>query len=250
MTLLNITGLDYYFENIKLHNPSILEIAEKIDNEEDFLFALKILSTSITKIFPIKTLPKNVTDFDIVLSLLSNPINDYKSISKEKLSAMLHLLQLLFFEYSISLSNSEILLTKNNDIFILNSKNFPILQKNIYSMFKLDFLFNENMESKDIYNPASERAREIAEKLKRGREKVVEINNKSEKNKTGIIENYVIIISVGLNLNPIEVSKMTFYQILTLFERIKMKIEWDIDLSCRLAGGNPEEHPEHWMSIL
>ncbi len=251
MTLLNIAGLGWEFEGIRLYNPTIKEISDKINDEENFFFALKMLSTSLLDMLPIET-PDGITDFNILVTLLLNQKDNFKTFSLEKLKAMKDLLQLIFKNYddNISISQEEIIFSnKNENFIIINKENFSVLQNCINEMFKISFLFG-GTEDKDDYNPASERAKLIAEKLKRNREKVAEINGNLTNNKTSIIENYIMIISVGLNLNPNQVSDLTLYQLLTLFERVKMKIEWDLDISCRLAGGNPDDHPDHWMSIL
>ena len=171
MTLLNITGGDYEFENIKLHNPSIKEISEKINDEEDFLFALKILSSSLLDILPIDT-PKQFSNFEIFLALMVGIQNEIQffeqTFEKTKLKAIVDLLNLIFLNFKISISEEEVLFTHNDRIVILDNNNFEAFQKTIQSMFKTSFLFSGESGSGDSYNPASEQARLIAEKLKKG----------------------------------------------------------------------------------
>ena len=255
MTLLNIVGGDFKFENIKLHNPSIEEISEKINDEDDFLFALKILSSPLLQ--NIQNIPNNIplektTNFDIFLSLIigAKAFIDNNIFSKAQFYAINELLQLLFLDYKISLGNNEIIFSKNKntDIVILNSTNFDLFQKIIQQMFKTSSFFN-NDNDENYYNPATEKAKAIVEKLKNSKNKILKQKNKKDY-KTSLIENYIMIISIGLNISPRQVSKLTLYQILVLFERIRMKIEWDLDISCRLAGGDPGDRPDNWMAIL
>ena len=247
MTLLNVTARDYTFENIKLHNPSMLEIADKIDDEEDFLFALKVLSSSLLDMMTID-IPHNFSNFDLFLGLLIDQKEIQKIFSQNKLSAINNLLQLIFLDYKISIGQEEVIFNKENNFIVLNSNNFTTFQNIVQSMFKTSFLFGGD-GNHDDYNPGSEEARRIAEKLRKGKQKVAELKGQMN-NKTAVIENYIIMVSVGLHLSPNEISQLTLYQILTLFERVKMKIEWDLDIDCRLAGGTPDEHPDNWMSII
>ena len=155
---------------------------------------------------------------------------------------------LLFKDYKLSIGDDEFIFSKDNSVFILNSKNFKEFQEILSDMFKTSFLFNSNGEQD--FNPASEEARKIAEKLKKSREKIAELNG-DRNYKTALIENYIMIVATGLHQNPkILADTLTLYQLFTVFMRIKMRLEWDLDVDCRLAGGNPEEHPDQWMSII
>ena len=60
-----------------------------------------------------------------------------------------------------------------------------------------------------------------------------------------------MIVATGLRQNPqVLADTLTLYQLLTIFVRVKMQLEWDLDIKCRLAGGDPKKHPENWMSII
>ena len=254
MTLLNVTGLDVEFETIKLHNPSILEISEKIEDENDFLFALKFITSSLTETMNFLE-NKELTNFDIFLGILLSQNDEslriqmiQQGFTYEKMRAIMNLLQILFLDYNIALSQSEIILNKDDNFVILNSENFDELQTKIKFMFKTSFLFNDSGDADSQYNPATEEAKKILDKLNKSKRKIAELNKKEYH--TALIENYIIILSIGLKMTPKELNNLSLYQIVTLYERFKMKVSWDLDIKCRLAGGSPEEHPENWMSIL
>ena len=248
MTLLNVTAVDYEFQGIKLYNPTITELSEKINDEDDLFFAIKLLSSSLIP-FISENIPQTFSDFDILFALFFEEQASFDLFSKSKIKAIKELLLLLFKDYNISIGKEEFIFSKNNSIFILNANNFTEFQNIIKQMFKTSFLF-EGGDSGQEYNPGSEQARRIAEKLKKSREKVAELNGKKEY-KTALIENYIMIVATGLHQNPqVLADTLTLYQLLTIFIRVKMKLEWDLDIKCRLAGGNPEEHPDQWMSII
>jgi hypothetical protein len=140
---------------------------------------------------------------------------------------------------------------KQNDIISLIDKDNLLEFKNIVKkMFKLDFLFSGAGQAQD-YNPVNEAAKKIAEKLKQSRAKIAA--EKGEENKLGIIENYVSILSIGLKTTPKYICEtMTLYNLLTIFERFKLKMEWDLDIKVKLAGGGSENHesPKVWFSII
>ena len=45
-------------------------------------------------------------------------------------------------------------------------------------------------------------------------------------------------------------SNCTVYQIYDLIERYGLKLDWDIDLKVRLAGGTPNSQPESFMKNI
>lgn len=248
MTLLNVTAVDYDFQGVKLYNPTITEISEKINDEEDLFFAIKLLSSSLMTFITLENTPQEFSDFDILFALFREEKASFELFSKEKIKALKELLLLLFKDYKLSIGDDEFIFSKDNSVFILNSKNFKEFQEILSDMFKTSFLFNSNGEQD--FNPASEEARKIAEKLKKSREKIAELNG-DRNHKTALIENYIMIVATGLHQNPkILADTLTLYQLFTVFMRIKMRLEWDLDVDCRLAGGNPEEHPDQWMSII
>ena len=250
MTLLNVTAKSHSFQGIKLHNPTLQELADVIEDEESLFFAIKLLSSSLLSILIRETdIPQNFSDFSILFSLLYDQKTSFEMFTKEKIQAIVSLLLLIFKDYKLSLGKEEFLLTKDNSVIILNSDNFSNFQSIVSKMFKTDFIFGETGDNQYNIDQNDKKAQEILKKLNKGREKVAQLNG-DRNNKTALIENYVMIIAVGLQQTPDIITNLTLYQIFTLFNRIKMKLEWDLDVDCRLAGGDPDERPDNWMSIL
>lgn len=250
MTLWNICGCDYSFQGVKIHNPTITELSKVIPEEENLFFALKILSSSLLDGLIVENIPQDFSDFNVFFSLLFDQSQSCKIFGKEKIQAIVDLLLLLFTDYNVSMGAEEIIFEKANSILILNNDNFEEFQKIIQKMFKTSFLFNGEGGDTKEYNPANKKAQEILNKLNKSKEKIAKMNG-DHSYTTALIENYTMIVSVGLQQSPKIISDtLTLYHLLTLFIRFKMKLEWDLDVDCRLAGGSPEEHPDNWMKII
>ena len=87
-------------------------------------------------------------------------------------------------------------------------------------------------------NPADAKAREIAEKLMRGRQRVAA--QKGETN-TSIFSQYLSIITVGLHSMSLQdATELTMFQLYDLVERYMLYINWDMDIRSRLAGAKPD----------
>ena len=98
------------------------------------------------------------------------------------------------------------------------------------------------------FNPANAKAREIAEKLMRGRQRVAA--QKGENN-TSIFSQYLSILTIGVgSMSLEEITNLTMYQLYDLVERYMLYVNWDMDVRCRLAGGKPESQPDNWMKNI
>ena len=90
-------------------------------------------------------------------------------------------------------------------------------------------------------------AKEIAEKLMRGRQRVAA---QSGENNHSIFSQYLSVLVIGTQLGFNELQTYTMYQIFDLMERYSLYTNWDIDLRCRLAGGKPDTQPDNWMKNI
>lgn len=251
--LLKIGGKDFYFENIKLHNPTLNEIIEYIENENDILFSIKFLSSSFLEMLDIskENIEKEINDFEIFINLIfQETVLDQEILTLEQKKNIINLLALIFKDFSLSLGQSEMIFENKNDniLIILNNENFNNFQEVIKEMFDISFLFGENGEKQYNIVENSKQAQAILEKLKKAEQKRNRING--NENNGSIFENYVLILSVGLKQSPKTILDLTLYQVLQLFKRFKMKLEWDLDIKCRLAGGSPDNQPDNWLAII
>ena len=92
--------------------------------------------------------------------------------TKDKKKATQALLQLLFPNYTVMFTPRSILLQGKDNSTMIDENNFDILQE----ILKQVFCVSNNNNQQAGFNPANDKAREIAEKLMRGRQRVAELN--------------------------------------------------------------------------
>ena len=98
------------------------------------------------------------------------------------------------------------------------------------------------------FNPGNARAKEIADKLMRARQRVAAQKHEGE---GSIFVQYVSTLTVGLNSMSFEdCLNLTMYQLFDLVERYMLYINWDLDIKSRLAGGKPDGKPDNWMKNI
>ena len=98
------------------------------------------------------------------------------------------------------------------------------------------------------FNPANDKAKEIAQKLMRGRERIAAERGDTN---TSIFSQYLSILTIGINSMSIQdLMDLTMFQLYDLIERYSLYVNWDIDIRSRLAGGKPDKSPDNWMKNL
>ena len=116
-----------------------------------------------------------------------------------------------FPDYHISFEENGIFYSdKDNNFRIINKHDYNILRDQIKEVLCLDGLGGE-----EDYNPADDKAREIAEKLKARKRKLAKDKGK----KKDMIANYVSSLSIALPNSSINyVSSLTLFQ---LYDQLK-----------------------------
>ena len=126
---------------------------------------------------------------------------------------------------------------------MIDEENFEYLQEAL----KLIFCAKTGPMNQQAFNPANAKAKEIADKLMRGRQRVAQ--QKGELN-VSVFSQYLSILTIGLHIPITELLKTTMFQLYDLMERYTLYINWDIDIRSRLAGGKPENQPDNWMKNI
>lgn len=218
-----------------IHQPKIKEIA--LMGEADFFIAVQCLNVDKNLLRQDKTLLQNTNNFQIFMTIMSEKETRDKKIATQSL------LSLLFPKYNVMFTPRSILL-QGEKTAVIDENNFEILQQVLKEIFCVS---NKNNQQAG-FNPANEKAREIAEKLMRGRQRVAEQNGSAN---ASIFSQYLSILTVGLSSMSLqELMDLTMFQLYDLVERYQLYISWDIDIRSRLAGAKPDDKPDNWMKNI
>lgn len=219
-----------------IHQPKIKEIA--LIGETDFFVAVQCLNIDKNYLRQDKTLLQDTNNFQIFMTIMS------EKEARDKKKATQQLLQLLFPNYSILFTPRSIMLQGKDSSSIIDENNFEAFQQVLKQIFCVS---NANNQQSG-FNPANDKAREIAEKLMRGRQKVAELNGSAN---ASIFSQYLSILTIGVQSMSLQtLMNSTMFQIYDLVERYQLYISWDIDIRSRLAGAKPDEHPDNWMKNI
>lgn len=218
-----------------LHQPTIREIA--FIGEKEFFIGLQTLCLSKSMFIEDKDVLNNINNFQIFMTVMQD-----KS-TQDKKQAVLNILNVVFPKYKVLLTPNSLLFQESEGTKMVDERNFDFFQNIIKEVF---CQFSGPMDQQ-AFNPGNAAAKEIADKLMRGRQRVAA---QKGGNNGSIFSQYLSILNIGL-YQPIEKSlNLTMYQIYDLIERYSLYMSWDIDIRSRLAGGKPDSQPENWMKNI
>ena len=126
---------------------------------------------------------------------------------------------------------------------MVDESNFEQLQE----VLRQIFCINLAPMDQQAFNPAGEKAREFAQNLMRGRERVAAEKHDSDSN---IFSQYLSVLSIGLHMPLTSLTELTVFQLYDLIERFYLWMNWDLDVRSRLAGGKPDEKADNWMKNI
>lgn len=234
-----ICGTDIPIPELKttIHQPRINEIA--YIGEQDFFIGLQTLNISKNMITAQgNSVLDSTTNFQIFMTIMQ------EQETRDKKDAVLQFFQLIFPQYNTMITPNSILLNKEDQTIIIDDTNFEILQEYIKEIFCI----NSSSMEQQTFNPANTKAKEIAEKLMRGRQRVAEQKGEDNGSTFG---RYVSILTIGLHsMSLSDALNLTMYQMYDLVERYTLYLNWDLDIRARLAGGKPDSKPEDWMKNI
>lgn len=223
---------------IVLHQPRIAEIG--LIGETDFFTGVQCLCLYKTMFVSDKTDLSDVNNFQIFMTIMQ------EKEAKDKKDATRLVLSLVLPEYNILFTPNSIVLQPHNKELenkTIDIENFEQLQE----VLRLVFCMKEGPMTQQAFNPKGNKAKEIAEKLMKGRERIAAENGSDH---ASIFSQYMSILQVGLHLPPSVLNEMTMYQLYDEVERYMLKAAWDQDVQVRLAGGKPEGKPDNWMKNI
>lgn len=219
-----------------LHQPTIKEIS--LIGETDYFIGAQCLCLNKNMFVQDNSLLESTTNFQIFMTVMT------EQETKEKKQAVIQVFQLLFPGYQTIFTPRTIILNSGETQFIIDETNFDILQEYLKEIF----CFKTGRMDQTNFNPGDKKAKEIAEKLMRGRQRVAQ---EKGANNSSVLSQYLSIITVGLNSMSLQnAMQLTMYQMYDLIERYSLYMNWDIDIRSRLAGAKPDQQPDDWMKNI
>lgn len=231
-------GIDIPIEECQLiaHQPKIKEIAYL--GEQEFFIGVQTLCLKKGMLIQDKSLLENTNNFQIFMTMMS----DKEALDKKK--AVQQIFPLFFPQYRVNITPRSLVFNSPDMIITVDENNFEFLQETISQICCL----NSDSGKQGNFNPANNKAKEIAEKLMRGRQRVAA--QKGENN-SSVFTQYLSILTVGLNSMSLEEAmNLTIFQMYDLIERYSLYVSWDIDIRSRLAGAKVETKPDNWMKNI
>lgn len=233
-----MTGTDIPIPECQLtmHQPSVKEIA--YIGENDFFKGVQTLCLNKSMFVQEgKTVPENITNFYIFMTIVG------EKQTADKAEAVKQVLALVFPQYKIMFSPRSIIFQKDAETYLVDENNFEQLQVTLREVF----CSKNGPMDQQAFNPANQKAKEIAEKLMRGRQRVAEQNGSAN---ASVFSQYLSTLSIGLHIPVGELEKYTMFQLFDSMERYLLYINWDIDIRSRLAGAKPDGKPDNWMKNI
>lgn len=231
-------GTDYPVPECQLviHQPRINEIA--LIGESDFFSGIQCLCLHKSMFVKDESVLADTNNFQIFMTIM------LEKEAAEKKFAVQQVCTLLFPKYKMVFTPRSILFMGGEHQVMIDENNFEFLQSALTDICCL----KTGPQDQQSFNPANNQAREIAEKLMRGRQRVAA--QKGETN-VSIFSQYLSILTVGLgSMTMKDCTELTMFQLYDLVERYMLYINWDMDIQCRLAGGKPENQPDNWMKNI
>ena len=226
-----MTGVDIPIPEIGLvlHQPTIQEISRL--GETDFFIGIQVLCVNKTMYIEDQALLDQTTNFQIFATIM----NEKQMVDKKK--SVIDALGLLFIGKKAMITPRSLMI---GDVMV-DENNFEILQQILNKTFCLE---NAGQQA---FNPGNERAKEIAKKLMKARERVAA----QQSSGGSMFSQYLSILTVGLqSMSLKDTIELTMYQLYDLVERYMLYVNWDLDAKTRLAGGKPDKPAENWMKQI
>ena len=231
-------GTDYPVPECQLiiHQPRIKEIA--LLGEQDFFSGIQCLCLNKTMFVKDESLLANTNNFQIFMTIMSE-----KEAADKKL-AVQQVCTILFPTYKVMFTPRSVLLSGDGQTVQIDESNFEFLQEALSAICCM----KTGPMDQQSFNPSDAKAREIAEKLMRGRQRVAAQKGQSN---TSIFSQYLSILAVGLSSMSLQdAMDLTMFQLYDLVERYMLYINWDMDIRSRLAGAKPDSQPDNWMKNI
>lgn len=240
-TLALICGTDIPIPEcqIIIHQPTIKEIA--LIGETVFFTGASTLCIEKNKIISEDKIGlENTTNFQIFMTMMS------EKETRDKKEAVIQLLSVMLPDYKVIFTPQSIVLMQKDNLqenIIIDENNFGDLQHVLSDVFCFTSGTDEN-----TFNPSGEKAKEIAEKIMKGRARIAA--EQGQKSTSSLVQ-YTSVLTIGISSMSLQdCINLTLYQLYDLIQRYTLYVNWDIDIRARLAGGKTETQPDNWMKNI
>ena len=198
-----LTGIDIPIEECQLiiHQPSLFDIS--FIGEQNFFVGVQCLCLHKTMFIEDKTVLSKINNFQIFMTIMQ------EKTAKDKKDAVKQVLTLLFPSYKVLFTPSSLLFQHQDNSIIIDESNFESLQ----NVLRQIFCMKTGPMDQTAFNPADKKAKEIADKLMRGRARIAAEKGSSN---TSIFSQYMSILTIGLHIPLAEMSKLTMFQLYDL----------------------------------
>lgn len=243
--LLLLSGQDVPFPQAQviIVTPKIKDIA--LIGEEQFYHGCGLLNFNKENLnLQDKTDLNNTTNFDIIMSIMMEK-NDMR-VKKDR-EALLLFFDLLFPNFKINYTPKGIVLftEQQQGIHSITNENFEDFKNLINELFCLKSRNNQLGE----YNPEGNKAKAIADKLKKGKQKVASMKGQENEHKS-LLARYASIVAVGLKVDLQEVMNYSIYQLFDCFERMCLKQDQEFYIKAQMAGAKDLKEVDNWMKNI
>ena len=244
-----LSGIDIPIPELKvnIHQPTIREIAYV--GERDFYHAASILRVDGEELAlredmtdEDKSFLLSQTNFQILMSMISDNSTEAQMLKNK----LIILLTLLFPRYTIDIEERMWFLNSadGNGMVVIDENNFSALQSIVGIILCL------NKTSEEEFNPIDDRARAIAEKIKRGRAKAAAQRGEKSEQEDSILSRYISGLSIGTNsLDINKLLELTLYQLFDQLERYGLYTAYDLSIKARMAGASDVEEID-WLKNI
>ena len=243
LMLLTRNDIPFISAELTIHQPTIKEIG--MIGEDAFFTGAQFLTLTKNSIEGLSEEDaKRINNFSIILKLIS----DTSFEARYNKACAESLLTLLFPDYKILFLPNMIACTREGENHIINEKNFDEFQNILNNIFCLNELSGHTQQ---VYQPANARAKAIADKIMRGREKLAKI--KAQQNggqKVTILQRYLSILAVGEQKDLNALSQYSVYQLFDEFNRFSLKEQSDFYLQAKMAGAKDLQEVDNWMKDI
>ena len=237
LTLALMCGTDIPVPGLGLtiHQPTLKEIS--FIGEKDFFSGVQCICIEKNMFAQVESDLRATSNFQIFMTIMS------EKQAADKKVAVQQIIPLFFPQYNVLFTPRSIILTCDKEQVIIDETNFESLQ----SVLKIICCMHSNFGDQSTFNPVDDKAREIAQKLMRGRERVAQQKGEEQ---SSVFSQYMSTLTIGLGIDLQKIIELTMFQLYDLIERYMLYINWDLDIKSRLAGAKPEGQPDNWMKNI